>query len=277
MLAAVQNFIPVLNSEAGLCLTQENWQEVKISAASYSLEQLLYKPGRDVLEKISDLADYLVCPGMIVINAMSLIMNKDKIYILKSPYDGGKVQFTAKELIDLIQHLKPDAVLLPQNIMRDVPKIWDDWNDAIVPFLHVEDIEKQQIHKTHGVYFNFLNEIDWEHLDKWSQVSRYIIGRFDSELILKLKSKGIEFIETDEPAQAAFQGRVYSREGSVDLTDSKAQMQFEMIDSECVCPTCSQQFTRAYLHHLLQHTPLLCQRLLIQHNASYIQNCTSGC
>ena len=47
-------------------------------------------------------------------------------------------------------------------------------------------------------------------------------------------------------------------------------MQFETIDPECTCPTCSQQFTKAYLHHLLQQTPLLCHRLLIQHNVFWM-------
>ncbi len=275
MLAAVQNFIPVLTSEAGLCLTTANWQEAKVTAASYSLERLLYKPGQDVLQKISDLAHYLACPGMLVINAATLVANKEKVYVLKSPYDGARIKLTLEEVIELIQHLKPDAVILPQNIMRDFPQIWDKWNDAIVPFIHVNDLEKHDVVKPHGVYFNVLNELNWEQLDQWSHRTRYIMGRFDSELIQRLRHKGIGFIETDEPAQAAMQGRVYSQEGTVDLTDSKAQMQFEMIDADCACPTCSQQFTRAYLHHLLQHTPLLCQRFLIQHNVFYVQNCSA--
>ena len=270
MLAAIQNFIPVLTSEAGLCLTMANWHEVKITAASYSLEQLLYKPGQDVLEKISDLALYLACPGTVVINAMSLIANKEKVYVLKSTYDGSRIKLTSERLIELIHHLKPNAVILPKNILRDFPKIWDNWDDAIVPFIDVNDLKKHEVVKSHGVYFNVLDELNWEQLDQWSHLARYMIGRFDPELIKRLRDKGIEFIETDEPTQAATQGKVYSQIGTVDLTDSKTQMQFEMIDAECGCPTCSQQFTRAYLHHLLQHTPLLCQRFLIQHNVNAV-------
>ncbi|KTD41980.1 tRNA-guanine transglycosylase [Legionella parisiensis] len=272
MLAAIQNVIPVLTSEAGLCLTTANWHEVKITAASYSLEHLLYKPGQDVLEKISDLARYLGCLGKVVLNAMSLVANREKVYVLKSPYDGSKVRLTSEKLIDLIHHLKPNAVILPQNILRDFPQIWSNWDDAIVPFIHVNDLEKNEVVKAHGVYFNVLDELNWKQLDQWSHLARYAIGRFDPELIKRLHDKGIGLIETDEPAQAAAQGKVYSQEGTVDLTDSKTQMQFEMIDADCVCPTCSQQFTRAYLHHLLQHTPLLCQRFLIQHNVFHVQN-----
>lgn len=272
MLTAVQNFIPVLTSEAGACLTTANWHEAKVMAASYSLESLLYKPGQDALKKISDISHYLVWPGVIVLNAASLVANKEGIFTLKSPYDGSRIKFTVGELLHLIQHLKPNAVILPQNIMQDFPQIWDNWNDAIVPFMHVNDLKKHEVIKPHGVYFNVLNEVDWEQLSRWSHVPRYIMGRFDSELIWRLRDQGIGFIETDEPAQAAMQGKVYSRAGDVDLTDSKTQMQFELIDADCACPTCSQRFTRAYLHHLLQHTPLLCQRFLIQHNVFYVQN-----
>lgn len=272
MLAAVQNFLPVLTSEAGLCLTTANWQEAKVTAASFSLERLLYKPGQDVLKKISDLSDYLVWPDFIVLNAASLVANKEGIYTLKSPYDGSRIKFNLGDLISLIQHLKPNAVILPQHITQDFPQIWDNWNDAIVPFIHVDDLKKHALVKTHGVYFNVMTELDWEQLNRWAHVPRYIMGSFDSELIWCLHNKGIEFIETDEPAQAALQGKVYSRVGDVDLTDPKTQMKFELIDADCVCPTCSQQFTCAYLHHLLQHTPLLCQRLLIQHNVFYVQN-----
>ncbi|CAM2780578.1 queuine tRNA-ribosyltransferase [Legionella steigerwaltii] len=271
MLTAVQNFIPVLTSEAGLCLTTANWQEAEITAASYSLERLLYKPGQDGLKKITNLSHYLVWPGVLVLNAVSLVVNKEGIYTLKSPYDGSKIKFTLADLLGLIQHLKPNAVILPQKIVQDFPQIWDNWNDAIVPFMHVNDLEKHKVDKHHGIYFNVLHELDWEQLNRWSHVPRYIMGRFDPELIWRLRDKGIGFIETDEPAHAALQGKVYSRAGDVDLMDSKTQMQFELIDADCVCPTCSQQFTRAYLHHLLQHTPLLCQRFLIQHNVFYVQ------
>jgi queuine tRNA-ribosyltransferase len=122
------------------------------------------------------------------------------------------------------------------------------------------------------VYFNITNELNWEQLDQWSHKPRYVMGYFEPELLQTLKAKGIEFIETDEPAQAAMQGIVYSSEGHINLTNSETAVHFEPIDKACTCPTCSKQLTKAYLHHLLTHTPLLCQRLLIQHNVFYAMN-----
>lgn len=74
------------------------------------------------------------------------------------------------------------------------------------------------------------------------------------------------FIESDLWASDACEGKVYTSRGVINLTESVFSTDFNVIDSNCSCSTCQQQFTRAYLYHLLRNTPLLCQRLLIQHN-----------
>lgn len=74
------------------------------------------------------------------------------------------------------------------------------------------------------------------------------------------------YIESDKPAVDAMQAIVYNREGEINLRDKDYAHQHQPIDPCCHCPSCSQQLTRAYLHHLLMQTPLLCQRFLIQHN-----------
>lgn len=272
MFHATQNVIPAFTSEAGSCLTSANWQEVQVTAASYSLEHLLYKPGYDVLKKITDLAHYLNWSGGIVLNAMSLVANKEGVSVLKSPYDGAKITLSCFDLLELIRNLKPNAVALPKNIVHHSPQIWSHWNEAITPFLHVHDLEKQELVRTHGAYFNVSsNQLDWKQLERWSHIPRYVAGDFDPVLIRSLRAHKVDFIETNEPAKSAMQGKVYSRAGHVDLADENTRMLFETIDTDCACPTCSQQFTKAYIHHLLQHTPLLCQRFLIQHNMFYIQ------
>jgi queuine tRNA-ribosyltransferase len=243
---------------------------VEITTISCTLEHLLSKPGPEILKKITDLRHYLSWPGDIVLNAMTLLANREGIYVLKSPYDGSKIKLTAFDLVELIQHLKPNAVILPENIMQDCPQIWANWNDAIIPFIHVNDLLKHKPVKTHGVYFNELSKLNWDQLEQWSHVSRYVMGSFEPQLIHDLHAKKIGFIETNEPANAAMQGKVYSKTGTVDLTDKATQMQFETIDADCGCPTCAQQLTKAYLYHLLQSTPLLCQRFLIQHNVFYV-------
>ncbi|MGC1183513.1 tRNA-guanine transglycosylase [Legionella sp.] len=270
MLVVKKNFIPVVTSQAGLCLTAENWHEAKATALSYSLEFLLHKPGQEVLRKITNLPHYLGWSGTLILNATSLVANREGTYTLKSPYDGSKIKLTSFELIELVQHLKPDGIILPKNILRNCALIWEKWPDAIIPFIHVEDCQSEEIGRTHGVYFNDINESTLIQLEQWSHLPRYVMGTINAELLHYIRSKDVEFIESDEPANAALHGRVYSQRGDIDLTDCSTEKQFETIDPDCNCPVCSQQFTKAYFHHLLQHTPLLCQRLLIQHNVFWL-------
>ncbi len=84
-----------------------------------------------------------------------------------------------------------------------------------------------------------------------------------------LLSRSDHWTVSDKPAEEAMQGLVYNTEGAFSITDPGMRLQFESLDTGCQCPTCKSGFTRAYLHHLFLHTPLLCQRLLVQHNISF--------
>ncbi len=270
MLSAVQNIIPLVTSAAGLCLTAENWQEAQVTAISYSLESLLHKPGVEILKKIPDFAHYVGWPCTLIINAASLVANKEGVYVSRSPYDGSKVTLNTVDLITLLQHLKPTAVILPKNMLRDCPQIWSQWIESIIPFIHVDELEHHSIEREHGVYFNYSDKLTASQLGRWSHLPNYVMGAIDANAIEDLRAKGIQLIETDEPAKAALHGIVYNSTGKIDLTQDEARMQFEIIDADCACPSCVQQFTKAYFHHLLEQTPLLCQRLLIQHNVFWM-------
>ncbi len=270
MLMTAENFIPVITSEAGLCLTAQEWQEAKVTTVSYSLEFLLHKPGKEILNKIQNLSNYVGWSGQLVLNAMSLTANKEGNYWLRSPYDGSKLMLTGDELIELILRLRPDAILLPKKIILDYPAIWENWIDTIIPFVHADDIQDDALVKPFsGVYFNDPKD---KRLEQWRHLSRYVTGATAVSEIQALRANGIDFIETNEPANSALHGKVYCRSGLVDLKNKDMELQFSVIDESCGCPVCSQKLTKAYFHHLLQHTPLLCQRFLIQHNTFWMAN-----
>ncbi|MFI4963634.1 MAG: hypothetical protein ACHP6H_07250, partial [Legionellales bacterium] len=145
-------YIPVLSSEAGSCLTPANWKELGIKTASYTLESLLVKPGLELLNQIHNLKDYLGWSGALILNASALEVNKAGVYVLRSPFDGTKITFEPIECIRLINHLMPDAVLLPNKMVNDCPDNWVDLNEAIIPFIHAEDRSQQPILRPHGIY-----------------------------------------------------------------------------------------------------------------------------
>ncbi|MCL5273040.1 MAG: queuine tRNA-ribosyltransferase family protein [Gammaproteobacteria bacterium] len=276
MAGTTQNYVPVLTSEAGSCLTSVEWQEVGVSAASYYLDTLLLKPGADLLNCIESLSSYVGWNGTTILNASRLLANRDGIFILTSPYDGSKIKLSYSEIFAIINNLKPDVVILPKKTMFDAPECLNILDKSITPYIAVEDLMKQEYQKPHGVYFN---QVDVhavyeliEQLPRWSHLPRYIMGSLNPGVMDALNGEGVEFLESDEPALAGFHGQVYCDTKVIDLTDVRNIMQFNLIDSTCGCPTCTQQFTLAYLHHLYLHTPLLCQRFLIQHNAFRASN-----
>ncbi|WP_298623190.1 queuine tRNA-ribosyltransferase [uncultured Legionella sp.] len=271
MAGNVQNYVPVLTSEAGSCLTSAEWKEAGVSSVSYYLDSLLIKPGVELLKRIDNLSGYVGWHGTVILNASRLQANRDGIFNLSSPYDGSKIKFNYSELFTIINNLKPDAVLLPKKTMLDAPECLNSLDSSIIPYFAVEDLMKKEYQKQHGVYFNPTDvhaayEMA-EKLQQWSHLPRYVIHSLDSGAAGIFDNLNVEYVESDVPAATGFHGRVYSGKDTIDLTDVQFNMQFNIIDSNCTCPTCTQQFTQAYLHHLYLHTPLLCQRFLIQHNA----------
>lgn len=264
------NFVPVLTSEAGFCLTNANWQEVQVGAVSYYLDSLLIKPGVALLKQITNLASYVAWNGTIVLNASRLRANKEGVFALTSPFDGSKLKLNYAELFAIINQLKPDVLIVPEKTMHDAPDLIEQLDKAIMPFIVATDLADKHLARAYGVYFNSafasMNSPLIAELKRWSHIPRYVAEVNDLELLKYCKAEQVEFIESDEPAKMALAGTVYSQDGMIDLTDSQTTMQFALIDSECSCPTCTQQFTKAYLHHLYLNTPLLAQRFLIQHN-----------
>ncbi|KTD31710.1 queuine tRNA-ribosyltransferase [Legionella moravica] len=274
MSGKVNHYVPVVTTEAGSCLTSANWQQAKATAVACYLDDLLLKPGVNLLKKIDGLAGYLGWPSTVILNASRLSANKEGVFVLVSPFDGARIKINYAELFELVNALKPDVFLMPEHALNDAPDLWETLNDSILPFIPVTDLINQGCQKRHGVYFKYEQEDHQsltQSMSKWSHLPRYLCGTLDLNLIHNLCDAGIDYIESDEPAHAAYQGRVYSGAETVDLTNSSTELQFDVIDPDCQCPTCSQRLTKAYLHHLYLHTPLLCQRFLIQHNVFQAQ------
>lgn len=68
-----------------------------------------------------------------------------------------------------------------------------------------------------------------------------------------------------QPIKDACMGIAYG-ENIININDRKYAFDFALLQANCNCSCCTQNFTRAYLHHLYAKVPLLCQRYLTQHN-----------
>jgi len=267
--------IPVLTTSSGACLTAANWQEVGIKAVSYHLASLLLKPGYDFLKTLTDLEAYIGWQKTVVLNASLPKVNKEGLYTLRSPFDGSIVHHTLNDIITLISKLQPQFAILPQGVSQQNPQAWLSIPESVFPFFPVTDLPQHDRERPYGVYFCHDETTPLatllQQLAQYKHLPIYVSGDLNFSQMGQLIDAGVDYIESDLPAMEACHGNVYSDDGIIRLSNADQALQFELIDANCQCPTCKQQFTRAYLHHLLLQTPLLCQRFLIQHNVYFVQ------
>lgn len=274
MMNLLKGFVPVMTSQAGLCLTAAQWQEVKIHAGAWFLDVLLIKPGYELLKQVVEIKKQFAWSGELVLNAMNLIPNKAGECYLISPYDGSQFKLTWRQCLEVIHSLQPDAVILPEKMAISYSDMWSTWPKHIFPFIAVQELDKSPVHRPYGVYFKcdestvLLDVL--EQIKPFSHLPLYFSGQLSDELLQALLHRNIGLIESDEPARLAVSGQLYTHSGGMNVLDKVNELAFDPIDEMCQCPACSQGLTKAYLHHLLQHTPLLCQRLLVQHNIAAV-------
>lgn len=254
-----RGFVPVLSSQAGSCLTMANWEKAGIQAVSYRLDDLLMKPGLDILGSLGDIRRYSAWRGLIILNASLPAPNRDGVYRFRSIYDGAWIRLDVSVLFTLITQLNPDRVILPAGSALYLDSCWQNLPPTIEPYWHASDTR-------------FATDTDvGQYFANNKEKPVYHQGEFGLADFQRMARATTGFIESDIPAQEGVSGWVYSREGRFSVLDSCMAHAHQIIDRDCQCQTCYQGFTRAYLHHLLQHTPLLAQRYLVQHNSYYIQ------
>lgn len=268
------SFIPVLTSMAGSCLTRANWQEVGVQMGSFHLVDLLMRPGYENLYELPALATYVGWTEGLILNASLPPSGSDGLYHLRSIYDGRRITHSLEDIFALIIKLLPSMVILPEGDMQQFQALCLLLPDKTFPFIPVKQIDAlMDLKIPHGVY---VSHSEMNYVQPWighkEQLPLYIAGDIDISLVTELLSQGINFVESNQPAHDGYEGRVYCSQETFSIQQSELKMQFNKIDEDCTCPTCNQNFSRAYLHHLFEHTPLLGQRLLIQHNAYWLKN-----
>lgn len=266
-------FVPLLSSQAGSCLTMKNWQAANVTTVAFNLADLLMKPGLAVLNLLTSIHHYCGWSGPLILNGMSLLPNREDIYTVRSTYDGGVVRINVETLFALISQLKPNLIILPPGSARHFQQFWQHLPADIIPyFSHQDDLS--MVTGESGQYvdaesFDSMNDL--LQLANTIETPLYIKNNHDILQFKSLLKRENCLIESNSPAQDAMTGFLYSKSGRINILNSAMREAHHIIDSECQCKTCSQQLTCAYLHHLLQHTPLLAQRFLIQHNVFFLK------
>lgn len=239
-------FIPVATSWAGRTLTWKNWGDCGVRTLTFELDALLIKPGTDILNNFPSLQHYTGWSGKHVLNANSSGKHSNGFLQVKSNFDGTVLKIPYDALCELIVHLGPDDVIIP---------LWleEAW------FAH-------QRTKKIVAWFTEQKTVFQSSRDK---SMRYVI---EPEMEKEPFSASVVLFESDKPAQDATDGQIYTHDGILNLYSSIYELAMMPLCKNCACQVCKSGLTRAYLHHLIQHTPLLAQRYLIIHNVYHKAN-----
>jgi queuine tRNA-ribosyltransferase len=94
---------------------------------------------------------------------------------------------------------------------------------------------------------------------------RYLMGVGSPEDLVNAVQRGVDIFDCVLPTRLARHNAVITRTGRLNLVNAAYANDSEPIDSSCTCYTC-QNFSRAYLRHLIAAKEILSATLLSIHN-----------
>ena len=100
---------------------------------------------------------------------------------------------------------------------------------------------------------------------------KYVMGTGTPSDLIELVSLGADMFDCVLPTRNARNGQLFSKHGTMNISNSRFKYDTKPIESDCQCYTCK-NFSRAYLRHLYMAKELLAYRLNTIHNIFYYLN-----
>lgn len=94
---------------------------------------------------------------------------------------------------------------------------------------------------------------------------RYLMGVGTPGNIIEAVYRGVDLFDCVMPSRNARHGHLFTWNGIINLNNAKYIEDDTPIDTSCNCPVC-QNFSRAYIRHLLKAGETLGHRLAVMHN-----------
>lgn len=104
---------------------------------------------------------------------------------------------------------------------------------------------------------------------------RYLMGVGKPEDILGAVERGVDMFDCVIPTRSARFGRAYTHRGEINIKNARHADDSRPLDPHSASPT-SLQYSRAYLHHLFKAGEMLGPMLLTLHNLHYYQELMQG-
>lgn len=100
---------------------------------------------------------------------------------------------------------------------------------------------------------------------------RYLMGVGTPVNILEAVARGVDLFDCVMPSRNARHGQLFTWDGVRNINNAKYETDNSPIDEKCDCPVC-QNFSRAYIRHLLKSGEMLGMRLAVIHNLYFYNN-----
>ena len=98
---------------------------------------------------------------------------------------------------------------------------------------------------------------------------RYLMGVGNPTTLVRAVREGVDMFDCVLPTRTARMGTAFSSTGRMNMRNAKYTRDFTPLDHNCTCPTC-QNYTRAYLRHLVKQNEMLGAILLSVHNLHFL-------
>jgi queuine tRNA-ribosyltransferase len=97
---------------------------------------------------------------------------------------------------------------------------------------------------------------------------KYIMGVGTPQNLIELAALGADMFDCVLPTRNARNGQLFTRSGTINISNARCKDDPAPLDPECRCYTC-RNYSRAYLRHLYLARELLAYRLNTIHNIHY--------
>ncbi|MCX7114795.1 MAG: hypothetical protein NTW08_02630 [Gammaproteobacteria bacterium] len=279
-------WIPLVNGQQREMVPLSTWDNLGCRYIAYALEPLLVKPGFDILLTQASLAHYVGWPHQLILDVRSLQFNKQGDVVVCSPFDGAKIKVSSDQLRLLIESLKPDGVVgaITGAVGMTTGSVGWAKEPCDEPSGYCEFSGRRAHHRSELP----VGTSPWEYQqpEGSSQGSfAHPTSSAPNERQLQTSSSlnkqplhtssTTEHFISETPLQMATKGEIFTDTATINITDPIHQTSTEVIQKNCRCEVCSLGLTKSYLFHLWFHVPGLCQRFLVQHNATVFFDCNS--
>ena len=104
---------------------------------------------------------------------------------------------------------------------------------------------------------------------------RYLMGVGKPDDLIGAVARGMDMFDCVLPTRSGRNGQAFTRRGTVNLRNARHMEDTRPLDDACRCPCC-QEYSRAYLHHLVKAEEILASMLITWHNLTYYQDLMQG-